>query len=33
MNKKVALISGLAIVGIIGGMLVFSNKGKERSER
>ncbi|WP_270942401.1 siderophore ABC transporter substrate-binding protein [Romboutsia lituseburensis] len=29
MNKKVALISGLAIVGIIGGMLVFSNKGKE----
>lgn len=29
MNKKVALISGLAIVGIIGGMLVFSNKGKQ----
>ncbi len=32
MNKKVALISGLAIVGIIGGMLVFSNKGKEEAK-
>ncbi|CEH33544.1 siderophore ABC transporter substrate-binding protein [Romboutsia lituseburensis] len=32
MNKKVALISGLAIVGIIGGMLVFSNKGKQESK-
>ncbi|MGL4911531.1 MAG: siderophore ABC transporter substrate-binding protein [Romboutsia sp.] len=29
MNKKVALISGLVIVGLIGTMLVFSNKGKE----
>lgn len=29
MNKKVAIISGLAIVGLVGGMLVFSNKDKE----
>ncbi len=32
MNKKVALISGLVIVGIIGGMLVFSNKVKEEAK-
>ena len=27
MNKKVAAISGLVIAGLIGGALVFSNKG------
>ncbi|MEF9991724.1 MAG: ABC transporter substrate-binding protein [Romboutsia sp.] len=28
MNKKIALISGIAIIGLIGGMMVFSNKEK-----
>ncbi|MEG1310955.1 MAG: ABC transporter substrate-binding protein [Romboutsia sp.] len=30
MNKKIALIAGIAIVGLIGGMLVFSNKEKNK---
>ena len=29
MNKKVALISGLVIVGLVGGLLLFSNKKDE----
>ncbi|MGL5328070.1 MAG: siderophore ABC transporter substrate-binding protein [Peptostreptococcaceae bacterium] len=32
MNKKVALISGLVVVGLIGGALVFSNGEKEEAK-
>ena len=33
MNKKIAVLAGIALAGIVGGMLLFSNGGKDQGSK